>query len=68
MMNLYHNNFPPDEDEVSLIERLIKSTFFIETKNDINDYDWYIGSAVKVNSTDLLTACHVVFDEKNSIL
>ena len=56
----------PDEDEISLIDRLIKSTFFIETTNDINSYDWYVGSAVKVNSTDLLTACHVVFDEKNS--
>ena len=56
----------PDEDEISLIDRLIKSTFFIETTNDINGYDWYVGSAVKVNSTDLLTACHVVFDEENS--
>ena len=27
----------------------------------------YIGSAVKVNSTDLLTACHVVFDERIQI-
>lgn len=50
----------PDENEVSLIERLVKSTFFIEAYD--NAYEASTGSAVKINSTDLMTACHVVYD------
>ena len=46
---------PPDSNEVSLIERLINSTFFVESKNKIDDYDYYIGSAVKINKNELLT-------------
>ena len=50
----------PDDNEVSLIERLVKSTFFIEAYD--NTYEASTGSAVKINSTDLMTACHVVYD------
>tara|TARA_B100001093_G_scaffold409838_1_gene398958 strand:- start:2238 stop:3881 length:1644 start_codon:yes stop_codon:yes gene_type:complete len=54
---------PPDSNEISLIERLINSTFFVESKNKIDDYDYYIGSAVKINKNELLTACHVVYND-----
>ena len=50
----------PDDNEVSLIERLVKSTFFVEAYNEA--YDGGTGSAVKINSTNLMTACHVVYD------
>jgi S1-C subfamily serine protease len=52
----------PDKNEISLIERLVKSTFFIEAIERLDSYDAYTGSAVKINSSDLLTACHVVYD------
>lgn len=54
---------PPDGNEKILINRLIKSSFFVEVTDDLNGYEFYTGSAVKVNSTDLLTACHVVYNE-----
>ena len=39
---------------------MVKSTFFIEAYD--NTYEASTGSAVKINSTDLMTACHVVYD------
>lgn len=50
----------PDDNEVSLIERLVKSTFFVEAYNEA--YEGGTGSAVKINSSNLMTACHVVYD------
>ena len=55
----------PASTEQNIIAQVISASFYVESGNTLTEGS--LGSAVKINETQLATACHVVTDKYNNV-